>query len=227
MNPDLSKEQQASLQRPHYPYSLAARFFFWSFDLMTGKKTTLPKVKLLEILASIPYHSWELRQHTLRARPEHDQNDQAGLSEEEKILLWARAAKDNEEWHLLVVNEKLKEDGIKEPWFLSAPFTQLISGGYSLMTWVMAKKDIRHAFLFNAEFEDHAEHTYASFVDDHPEWEHQSVDNELININGELPTWAEVFKRLSLDERDHMNTSFIFCNKDESVVKYDGMPAHP
>lgn len=227
MTPDLTKEQQASLQRPLYPYSPAARFFFWSMDLMTGKKTTLPKVKLIEILASVPYHSWELRQQKLRARPEHDQNDLTELSEEEKILLWARAAKDNENWHLLVVNEKIKEDGIKEPWYLSAPFPQLMVRVYSLMTRAMAWNGIHNAFLFNAEFEDHAEHEYAQFVEDHPEWEQQPVDNKLINKSGELPTWAEVFKRIGLDERDHMNTSFLFCDKEELIVKYEGMPQYP
>jgi hypothetical protein len=224
MAPNLSKEQQATLQRPLYPYSLAARFFFWSMDLMTGKKTTLPKVKLIEILASVPYHSWELRQQKLQTQPELDQTV---VSESQEILVWARAAKDNEDWHLLVVNEKIKEDGIKEPWFLSAPFPQLMVGFYSLMTRVMAWSGIHKAFLFNAEFEDHAEHEYALFVEDHPEWEQQSVDNEQINRHGELPTWAEVFKRIGLDERDHMNASFIFCDKEELVVKYDGMPQSP
>ncbi len=55
MSIDLKKEQKASLGRPRYPYSLAARGFFLSMDLITGKKTTLAKVKLIEMLASIPF----------------------------------------------------------------------------------------------------------------------------------------------------------------------------
>lgn len=35
---------------------------------------------------------------------------------------------------------------------------------------------------------------------------------------------ADVFRRIGLDERDHMNTSFRFCDKPECVVNYDGMP---
>lgn len=46
MNIDLWKEQQASLARPHCKYSLAAKLFFLSMDLITGKKTTLAKAKL-------------------------------------------------------------------------------------------------------------------------------------------------------------------------------------
>jgi hypothetical protein len=31
------------------------------------------------------------------------------------------------------------------------------------------RKNMRRAFLFNAEFEDHAEHVYAQFIKEHPE----------------------------------------------------------
>jgi hypothetical protein len=36
-----------------------------------------------------------------------------------------------------------------------------------------------------------------------------------------------VFKRIGLDERDHMNTSFFFCDNEELIVKYEGMPKYP
>ena len=60
---DLEKEQKASLERPRYKYSLAARFFFSTMDIVTGKKTTFAKAKLIETLASIPYRAWEIRQY--------------------------------------------------------------------------------------------------------------------------------------------------------------------
>jgi hypothetical protein len=56
MIPDLKKEQKTAIKRPRYRYSLAAKVFFFSINLITGKKITLSKVKLIEILASIPYH---------------------------------------------------------------------------------------------------------------------------------------------------------------------------
>jgi len=50
---DLKKEQQASRARPRYPYSTVARVFFASMDMLTGKKTTLAKAKLVERLAPV------------------------------------------------------------------------------------------------------------------------------------------------------------------------------
>jgi hypothetical protein len=91
----------------------------------------------------------------------------------------------------------------------------------------MWSTSIRRAFLFNAEFEDHAEHVYARFAEEHPEWERQPVNNEQVKERGALSTWADVFRRIGLDERDHMNMSFVFCDRPERVVHYDGMPEKP
>ena len=44
---------------------------------------------------------------------------------------------------------------------------------------------ISRAFLFNAEFEDHAEHVYAKFVEDHPEWDEQEVKTTHLKEYGE------------------------------------------
>jgi len=142
MSPDLKKEQKASSDRPRYRYSLAAKVFFLTIDLITG----------------IPL---------------------------------------------------------------------LMIGFYAVLTRVMALTGIRRAFLFNAEFEDHAEHVYARFVEEHPEWERQPVNNEQVKERGALPTWADVFRRIGLDERDHMNMSLVFCGKLELVVNYDEMPERP
>ena len=73
-------------------------------------------------------------------------------------MMWAREAQDTEYWHLLVVNEKMKADGIKDPWYLVPPVPLLMVGFYAAIMHVMAIISIRRAFLFNAEFEDHAEH---------------------------------------------------------------------
>jgi len=221
MSIDLKKEQQASLDRPRYKYSLAAKFFFASMDLVTGKKTTLAKTKLIEALASIPYRSWEIRQYTRMTR---GYRNAELVDEARRIMEWGREAQDNEYWHLVVINEKMKEDGEEDPWYLFPLVPFLVVTIYVILTRFMALVNIRRAFLFNAEFEDHAEHVYAGFVADHPEWESQPIHSEKVKGYGEFATWADVFRRIGLDERDHMNSSFLFCGKPQCVVSYDGMP---
>ena len=220
MSIDLKKEQKASMDRPRYKYSLIAKAFFWSMDLITGKKTTLGKAKLIEMLASIPYRAWEIRQYGRMTR--RYRNEEV-VAEGRRIMTWGREAQDNEYWHLMVINEKMKADGVKDPWYLfpAIPFFMVTS--YVIMTRLMALVSIRSAFRFNAQFEDHAEHVYAQFVEDHPEWDSQSVESEKVKEYADLSTWGDVFRRIGLDERDHMNNSFIFCGKPECVVEYEGM----
>jgi hypothetical protein len=221
---DLKKEQKASLARKRYKYSFIAKVFFFKMDVLTGKKTTLAKAKIIETLASIPYRAWEIRQY---GRMTRRYKDEAFVQKARKIMLWGREAQDNEYWHLLVINEKMKEDNVKDPWYLHPIVPFLMVNAYILMSRILATFYISRAFLFNAEFEDHAEHVYAKFVEDHPELDTQPVNSNLIKEYGNFETWGDVFRRIGLDERDHMNNSFIFCGKPEAVVKYEGMPDLP
>lgn len=220
---DLKKEQKASIARKPLKYSLAAKFFFTSMDLVTGKKTTLSKAKLLEKLACIPYRAWENRQYKrltcIYQNKEH-------VEKAKEIMSWGREAQDNEYWHLLVINEKMKEDNIKDSWYLTPVVSCFMTGTYGLISRTLAFFNISRAFLFNAEFEDHAEHIYAKFVEANPELDKQPVKSDLVKQYGDFQNWGDVFRRIALDERDHMNNSFVFCGKPEAVVKYEGMPEH-
>jgi ubiquinol oxidase len=218
---DLKTEQQASLGRPRYPYSAVARFFFLGMDVLAGSETTLAKAKLIEALAGVPYRAWEDRQYLRMVR--HYREEELVRTARE-ILAWAREARDREYWHLLVIEEKMREDGARDPWYLSSPLPQLMVGSYALLAWVMALVNIRRGYLLNAEFEDHAEHTYAQLVRDHPEWEEQAVAGDVVATRGSFESWADVFRRIGLDERDHMNESFAYCGRPDRVVQYEGMP---
>lgn len=224
MSINLKKEQEATKSRPRYKYSLTAKLFFAAMDLITGKQVTLGKAKLIETLASIPYRAWEIRQYACMTR---GYRDDTLVQRARSIMDWGREAQDNEYWHLLVINAKMREDGVKDPWYLFPVIPFIMVTTYVVLTRLGAMVNIDSAFHFNAEFEDHAEHVYAQFVDEHPEWENQPVPNAKISGYGHFDTWANVFRRIGLDERDHMNNSFAFCGKPEHIVTYDGMPPVP
>jgi len=223
MTVDLKKEQLSTLNRARYKYTLMARAFFLIMDIFTGWRMTLSKAKLIEILASIPYRAWEARHYTLLTR---NYRNYKKVSHSQQIVGWSRAAQDNEYWHLLVINQKMKADGIRDAWYLFPIVPFIMVAVYQLFAGGLAFFNIRRAYLFNAEFEDHAEHVYAKFVADHPEWETQAVNNELVCDYGKFDSWADVFRRIGLDERNHRNHSFEFCGKPQEVVRYDGMPSN-
>lgn len=221
---DLKKEQEASLARDRYRYSIAARFAFFAMDLITGKKVTLAKAKLLEILASIPYRDWEIRQY---GRMTRKYQDNTVVQNARRIMMWGRESQDKEYWHLLVINEKMKKDNVRDPWYLVQVVPFLMVSTYVLISRTLTIFNISRAFLLNAEFEDHAEHVYAKLLEKHPEWDAEPVNSNIVKDYGNFQTWGDVFRRIGLDERDHMNNSFVFGGKPEAVVKYEGMPELP
>ncbi len=216
--PNLKQEQAASLNRPRYQYSIAARIFFKTMDILAGSKTTLAKAKLVEILASIPYREWEIKQYKRMTRCYENAD---AVRKSSGIVSWGREAQDNEYTHLLIIQEKMKEEHINDPWYLSFPIPHAAVLFYRVFARTLAFFSLRRAFLFNGEFEDHAEHVYAELVRDNPGWENEPADNSLVlGYTGNLLSWADVFRRIGLDERDHMNRSFLLAGKPEHVVKY-------
>lgn len=220
-NIDLKAEQQNSLNRSPYKYKFAAKVFFFTFDLFTGKKLTLAKAKLLEMLASIPYREWEIRQY-YKLTVKFKNHKKVDLSQE--ILEWGREAQDNEYSHLRVIHEKMKEDGLNDSWFLFPPVALSVILLYIGISKILAWINIKGAYHFNAQFEDHAEHVYARMVKENPQWETQLVTNSIVKEYAGVDNWADVFRRIGLDERNHMNHSFYYCGKSSFIVKYDGMP---
>ena len=218
---DLRKEHQNTLNTPRFKYSVMARIFFSGMDIVAGKKDDLPKAKLLEILASVPYRIWEIR-HYMKQTRQYKNID--NVKKSQNIINWGREAQDNEYSHLLVIHEKMKEDGITDKWYLNSFITFFIVYFYIITAKLLAFFSQKRAFLFNAEFENHAELVYARLVLDNPQWKDQKVTNPLVKKYADVETWQDVFMRISLDERDHMNHSFKFCGKPEHIYKYEGMP---
>ena len=217
---NLKQEQNATLLRPRLHYSWVAKLFFFGMDLLTGRQITLSKAKLLETLACIPYREWEFRQYANITKA--FRNLQRVKSSQD-IMQWGREAQDNEYWHLLVLHEKMREDQAKEAWYMVYPVRIFMVMVYVVLSRMIAFFNIRWAFLFNAQFEDHAEHVYAQFISEHPEWENQTVGSSLVKEYADLPSWADVFRRIGLDERDHMNNSFKFSGQSYKIVTYSGM----
>ena len=48
---------------------------------------------------------------------------------------------------------------------------------------------------------------------DNPQWEEQAVTNELVKQYADVKTRADIFRRIGLDERDHINHSLFFVVK--------------
>jgi hypothetical protein len=221
---DLRAEQQATLARPRYDYSSVTRAMVRGMDRIAGEENTVFKARIVETLAPIPYRAWENREY---GRLSRHYGDDALVREAGAVLRWGREAQDTEYQHLRVISAKLWEDGEQGPRRLSRPVPDLMAGSWALASRTLARASMRRSFLLNAEAEDHAEHYYAELVQAHPEWEEMRVTSEVVRGYGEFGCWADVFRRIGLDERDHRNASFAFAGMPEFIVPYEGMPETP
>ncbi len=219
---DLRKEQEETLARPKLRYSFLAKLMFWSMDLAYGRETTVPKIKFLEILARIPYQAWEIKQYwrLITGFGEAQTRDDA-----EGLIKWAREAQDNEYWHLVVASEKMKQGNLKDSWFWYHFVPFIAAFMYTLFSRLLAFVSIRTALRLNAMFEDHAEHAFMQFVKDNPQMENELVESGAVQdgrgpVGGRYSSWADVFRRIGLDERDHMNESLRRCGMAARVVAY-------
>lgn len=212
---DFKKEQEATLSRPRRKYGIMARMLFFGMDSFYGRERTLGKMRLLEVLARIPYQTWEIHQYN---KVTHHFENEKTVMQSEDIIEWAREAQDNELWHLRVIIEKIKKDRVKLGLFkdhIAPHFAALFHYSFNR---TLAFLNTKAAFKLNADFEDHAEHEYMKFVEEHPELEQQAVSQDVAKMIGNFKTWADVFRKIALDERQHMNNSLERCGRSFEVV---------
>ena len=63
------------------------------------------------------------------------------------------------------------------------------------------------SYRLNADFEDHAEHEYMRFVAEHPDLESLPFESIFADDYGRFGSLADLFRRIGLDEREHMQES--------------------
>ncbi len=209
--PKLTREQLAethaeTLAAARRPYSFAARMLFWQMDLLYGRAKTLEKSLVLEIVARVPYQTWENASYKKITR----NHRRVGLAVRifDRIREF-RAQQDNEQWHMLIMAELVERQGTRTGRFRFRFLPQLIAIGWWHFCWALYAVKPAWSHRLNADFEDHAEHTYAEMVVENPAWETTSWGSTLCAEYGEYASVADLVRQISHDERCHKRESEI------------------
>jgi ubiquinol oxidase len=196
----LARAQAATLSTPRRRYAAPARALFVGLDVFYGRRRTLEKFRVLELIARVPYQAWEQAAYVATTHV-HEQGDLARRIHNR--VLEARAQQDNELWHLLVLNEVIASKGNSLGRIRSAWLPQLIAFVYYQVSWLLYVLGPAWSYRLNADFEDHAEHEYASLVQEHPEWETIPYSSKFAADGAQFASVADVFRQISHDERVH------------------------
>ncbi|MCW0212093.1 MAG: hypothetical protein OJJ54_01945 [Pseudonocardia sp.] len=200
----LRREQQATLDAPRRRYSPVARLLFLTMDVLYGRRRTLAKFQVLEIVARIPYQIWENAAYRLLTRRHRD----AGLAHRVHArLVENREQQDNEQWHLLITAELVAASGRRHSWLRFRALPTLLAVTYYHLAWLLFVLNPRWSYRLNADFEDHAEHEYAQFVAEHPEFETLPHRSAYARTYGAYDTVADLLRQIGHDERMHKQES--------------------
>jgi len=200
----LAQEQERSLASPRLRYGLLARALFIGMDLFYGKKRTLSKFKVLEIIARVPYQAWEnvayvAMTHTF-SKPDFARRIFEFVKE-------SRQQQDNEQWHLLILEELVQKKGIPEGFLHYRVLPQLIALFYYHISWILYVIKPGLSYELNAHFEDHAEHEYMEFVKEAAELRNEPYHGDFKDDYGSFESLADLFIRIGMDERHHKEES--------------------
>ncbi len=203
---ELVQTQQATLSSPRRRYDLGARVLFATLDAIYGRPRTLSKFKVLELVARVPYQSWEQVAYIAITHTQR-QTDLARRIFDR--VAESRAQQDNEQWHLLILEERISMQDPHEGWLKFTLIPQALAFVYYQLSWLLFVVRPAWSYRLNADFEDHAEHEYALLVTEHPEWEEEPFASEFAKDYGQFATVADLFRQISYDERVHKEASLV------------------
>ncbi|RTL65692.1 MAG: hypothetical protein EKK42_19185 [Pseudonocardiaceae bacterium] len=200
----LRREQDVTLLAPRRRYSLVARMLFVTMDLLYGRRRTMEKFQVLEIVARIPYQVWENAAYRALTRRHRDIGVAHRIRER---IEENREQQDNEQWHLLITAELVGQSGRTLNAFRYRFLPWLMAVGYYHTSWLLFVLAPRWSYRLNADFEDHAEHEYAEFVAEHPEFEHRLHGSVFAAQYGAQRSLADLLRQIGHDERMHKQES--------------------
>jgi hypothetical protein len=200
----LAEEQQKTFNTPRMKYGLVARMLFRGMDLVYGRKRTLAKFKVLEVIARMPYQAWENLSYAAMTLT---YSQPAFARRIFDVVLEAREQQDNEQWHLLIIMELLRKKKAKLGVIRFRILPQVVAFLYYHISRLLYVARPSSSYKLNAHFEDHAEHEYMSFVAENPELEQEGYHGDFAADYGHFETLADLFRQVAIDERHHKDLS--------------------
>lgn len=201
---ELRKEQEATLKSPRRKYGFLGRVLFIFMDIFYGKKKELRKFKVLEVIARVPYQAWEQVAY-IAITHRYEKPDFARRIFE--FVRESRDQQDNEQWHLLILEELIHKKRVHENFLKFRVLPQLMAFLYYHISWILYVIKPSLSYALNADLEDHAEHEYMEFVRENPGLETEPFESIFSVDYGNFASLADLFRQIGFDERTHKQES--------------------
>ena len=201
---ELLEAHRRTLDEPRRRYGPLAKLLFSLMDACYGPGRTLSKFKVLEVIARVPYQAWE---HVGYVAITHRSSKPPFARRVFERVEESRSQQDNEQWHLLILEELTWREGRREGFVRYRLVPQVIAFMYHRISCLLYAIKPAWSYALNADFEDHAEHEYALFVEERPELELEPYDGLFAGDYGRFDSLADLFRQIGQDERQHKTES--------------------
>ncbi len=176
-----------------------------SGNLMYGKRPSYGKFKAIEVVARIPYQSWEVAAYTLVSAFHGNERIAIQLC---KTSAFSRFAQDNETMHVVVISSlarRKKDHGF----FRFTLIPLLFALVYFWVIYLLYMVSHRTALELNYLFESHAYAQYQDFLDANEEMLRQTpIQSDFLDFYGRsAKSEYEFFEMVRNDELIHRNRS--------------------
>jgi hypothetical protein len=207
----LHVEQRVTLTAPRRRRNAVIVALNLFISVLYGRHASLQKFLVLEHLAQVPYRSWERVAQRRIART----RGQSSLARRIQVrVVEARASHDNEQWHMLVMEDLLARRNLRLAHFRFRVLPRVIAAPWHVATFLLHLVKPAWSYALNAAFEDHAEYEYMRFVAANRQLERQPFVSALAGRWNHPVTVADVLRQIGHDERCHKLDSLDAANAE-------------
>ncbi len=180
-------------------------FLVTAGTIVFGEKPSYGKFKAVEVIARIPYQSWEVASYMFLTMFYSNEKKAIELMHTSHF---GRAAQDNETMHVIVISQlarKYKEDSVLRHTLIPLAFSFF----YFAASFILYIINPRYSFELNYLFESHAFDQYSRFVkDNEADLRSKAVMIDFLEHYGRFPkSEYELFVSIKNDELIHRNAS--------------------
>jgi hypothetical protein len=179
-------------------------------NVVYGREPSYLKFRAIEVIARIPYHSWESAAYTLLTLFYADEARALRLSH---VSRYARLAQDNETMHVVVISQLAK--GMRAGVLRYTVLPMIFAFFYFWSSYLMYLLSPRSSYELNYLFEQHAFSQYSRFLELHTdELRAKPITSDFLASYGRHPrNQYEFFLSIRNDEIIHRNQSIAHIGK--------------
>jgi ubiquinol oxidase len=187
-----------------FPRLLGA-FLVSAGNTVYGKKPSYMKFRAVEVIARVPYHSWESAAYTLLTMFYSNEQKALKLSH---VSLFSRLAQDNETMHVVVISQLARKEERRNI-ITHTIIPLLFAFFYFWAAYILYLVKPKYALELNYLFEQHAFDQYSEFLATRgDELKKKPIESDFLSWYGRNPkSQYEFFQSVRNDEIIHRNRS--------------------